>query len=193
MSMQIEIPDKFFTNDEKEKLKVLFEVNTEEGFEDALCKIILAALDEYRDMFLGMGLPSRADEIREYRLYYLIKRFFNGRIPDELEVSSMFQLPETRSKSLILYVLTRFHFDLREEILNTLREIIKGAEITHDGVEYRVFIQSKNMVEELDRIIGRGGVRYKKMSKARNESNMYLIVLDSYEVICRYLGIKPPK
>jgi hypothetical protein len=189
MPTTIQIPDNFFREDEKEKLKVLLNVGTEEKFGEALNKIILAALDEYRDMFLGMGLPSRADEIREYRLYYLIKRFFNGRIPDELEVSSMFQLPESRSKNLILYVLTRFHYDLDEEILNTLKEIIRGAERIHEGLEFRVFIQSRNMVEELDRIIGRGGVRYKKLSKARNESNMYIIAPDSYEVICRYLGI----
>lgn len=193
MPLQIKIPDNFFNNDEKIKLMTLLKVDTDEAFVNALCKVILAALDEYRDMFLGMGLPSRADEIREYRLYYLIKRYFDGRIPDELEVSSMFQLPESRSKNLILYVLTRFHYDLREEILNTLREIINGAELNHEGLEYRVFIQSKNMVEELDRIIGRGGVRYRKLTKARNESNMYLIALDSYEIIRKNLGMKVRK
>jgi hypothetical protein len=189
MSTQIEIPENFFEDNEKEKLKVLFNVDTEEAFVKALGKVILTALDEYRDMFLGMGLPSRADEIREYRLYYLIKRFFDGRIPDELEVSSMFQLPESRSKNLILYVLTRFHYDLANEVTDTLRGIIKSAEAINNGIEYRVFIQSKNMVEELDRIIGRSGVRYKKLSKVRNETNMYLIATDSYKIICELLGI----
>jgi len=193
MPLQIEIPDNFFTDDEKEKLKVLFYVKTDEAFVTALGKVVLAALDEYRDMFLGKGLPSRADEIREYRLYYLIKRYFNGRIPDELEISSMFQLPESRSRNLILYVLTRFHYDLTSEVTNTLRKIIQAAEAVNDGKEYRVFIQSQNMVEELDRIIGRCGVQYKKLSKVRNESNMYLIAPDSYGVICKCLGIKPHK
>ena len=193
MPLQIEIPDDFFTGDEQERLKVLFGVNTEEEFGKSLNKVILAALAEYRDMFLGKGLPSRADEIREYRLYYLIKRYFNGRIPDELEVSSMFQLPESRSRNLILYVLTRFHYDLTSEVTNTLRKIIQAAEAANDGKEYRVFIQSQNMVEELDRIIGRCGVQYKKLSKVRNESNMYLIAPDSYVVICKCLGIKPQK
>jgi hypothetical protein len=192
MSITIEIPDDFFKNDEKEKLMRLFEADTEEQFNQSLGKVILAALDEYRDMFLERGLPTRADEIKEYRLYYLIKRYFSGRIPDELEVSSMFQLPESRSKNLILYVLTRFHYDLRDEVLNTLRTIIQGAEKVNAGIEYLVFILSKNMVDELDRIIGRSGVQYKKLSKVKNESNCYSIAPDSYQVICKYLGLTAP-
>jgi len=190
MPIQLEIPDDFLEKDEEENLKILFGVKTDESFAKALNKIILAALDEYRDMFLGMGLPSRANEIREFRLYHLIKRFFDGRIPDELEVSSMFQLPESRSKSLILYVLTRFRYNLEEEIFNTLRMIITEAEVIDDGREYRVFIQSANMIDELNRIIARSGVRYRTLTKIRNEPNLYSIAPDSYKIICRYLGIK---
>ena len=190
MPIHIEIPDGFFKEEEEENLRILLRVSTDEDFTISLNHVVLAALDEYRDMFLGMGLPSRADEIRQFRLYYLIKRYFNGRIPDELEVSSMFQLPETRSKNLILYVLTRFRFNLENEILNTLRQIITSAEQTHDGQEYYVFIGSKNMIDELDRIIARAGIRYKRLTKIKNEPNQYSIAPDSYEIICRHLGIE---
>jgi len=190
MPTTIEIPDDFFNADEKAKLKVLFGARNDKQFGEALGKVVLAALDEYRDMFLGMGLPSRASEIREFRLFYLIKRFFNKRIPDELEVSSMFQLPESRSKNLILYVLTRFRYNVEEEILSTLRQIITEAERVGDGVEYRVFIGSQNMVDELDRIIARAGVKYKRLNKIRSESNMYSIAPDSYNKICKSLGVE---
>jgi len=189
MPIQIEIPDDIFTGEQKEKLYNLFRVTNEEAFANALGRVVLAALDEYRDMFLGMGLPSRANEIREFRLYYLIKRYFNGRIPNELEISSMFQLPETRSKSLILYVLTRFRFNLEEEILNTLRNIVREAEVINEGHEYRVFIQSANMREELNRIIARRGVRYHPITNIRNEPNLFSIAPDSYEILRQHLGI----
>lgn len=189
MSITIEIPDGFFKDDEKNKLMRLLETRNDEEFSNALGKIVFAALDEYKEMFLGMGMPSRASEIREFRLYHLIKRFFNGRIPDELEVSSMFQLPESRSKNLILYVLTRFRYDLENDIQNTLIQIINEAEYKKEINEYRVYIGSKNMVEELDRIIARGGVRYKRLIKISGESNMYSIAADSYNIIRKSLRI----
>jgi hypothetical protein len=191
MSVKIEIPDDFFKGDEKENLKMLFSANTDEKFREALNKVVLAALDEYRDMFLGMGLPARANEIREFRLFYLIKRYFDLRIPDELEVSTMFQLPQSRAKTLILYVLTRFRYNLEEEINETLKNIVSSAEKADDAKEYGVFIGSENMVDELDRIITKfGGLRLKKLTKMRNESNMYSIAPDSYKLLYDHLKIK---
>jgi hypothetical protein len=197
MAIQIEIPEGYFPGDQKESLELLFNIDpaspsAEEDFREDLTKVVLAALDEYRDMFLGMGLPSRASEVREFRLYHLIKRFFNKRIPDELSVSSMFQLPLSSAKSLVLYVLTRFRYDLEEEILCTLQDIVVSAErVGANGVEeYRVFIGCENMVDELDRIIAkRGGFRLKKLSKVRDEPNMYWIAADSYRVLRTYLKL----
>lgn len=189
MPINIEIPDDFFTDDEKTKLMRLFDSGNDEQFSDAMGRIVFAALDEYKEMFLGMGMPSRASEIREYRLFHLVKRYFNGTIPDELEVSTMFQLPESRSKNLILYVLTRFRYDLEDHIQNTLIRIINDAEHVDESHEYHVYIESQNMVEEMNRIIASAGVRFKRLTKIRGESNMYSIAADSYSVIRRSLGL----
>lgn len=189
MPIKLEIPDDFFTQSERENLMYLLNARTDQEFASALIRVTFAALDEYRDMFLGMGLPSRANEIREFRLYHLIKRYFQGRIPDEFEVASMFQLPVSRSKNLITNVLARFRFDLEDEIFNTLRTIIESAEDIDEGREYRVFIQSSNMVDELNRVIARSGVRYRTVTKVRNEPNQYAIAPDSHDLIRQYLGI----
>jgi hypothetical protein len=189
MPVQIEIPDDFFSPDERDKLYSLLRLSNETAFADALARVTLAALDEYRHMFLGIGLPSRANEIREYRLYHLIKRYFQNRIPDELEVASMFQLPISRSRNLILNVLARFRYDLEDEILNTLRSIIADAENIDDGREYRVYITSANMVDELNRIISRSGRRFRPLVRVKNEPNFYTIAPDSYDLIRQQLGM----
>lgn len=190
MTITLEIPEDFFEEDEKKKLMSLFDVDNQDQFLESINRVVLAALHEYRDMFLGMGLPSRANEIREFRLYYLIKRYFKSRIPDEYEVSAMFQLPETRSKNLILNVLTRFRYELEEEIFNTLSVMIKDAEEINDGQEYRLYINSANMVDELDKIIRSENFRFKRLSKVRGEAAQYIIAPDSYKAICKYLGIE---
>jgi hypothetical protein len=189
MTLSVTIPDKFFSEREKDKLKTLLNVVSDDEFEDAISKITLAALDEYKDMLLGSGLPSRADEIREHRLFHLIKRYFCGRLPSELEVSSMFQLTESRSKNLILYVITRFRYSLEDEITNTLRQTLINAEVIDGGINYRIFADPKNLVPELDRIVSGSGRRLRRLIKIRNEDNMYSIAPDSYEYLCHQLGI----
>lgn len=189
MSIQLEIPDNFITREEQVKLRRLLKADTDLQYQKGLNKIALAALNEYKDMFLESGLPTKADEIRQYRLYYLIKHYFDGRIPDELEVSIMFQVPESRAKSLILNVLARFRYTLEQEIINTLKQIMQSAELHHSPDEYRVSIGSENMVAEFDRIIAQAGVKYMHLSKVRNEPNTYSIAPDSYALICQYLKI----
>ncbi len=71
-------------------------------------------------MFLGRGFPSHADEIQQHRLYLMIKYCFKDTLPSEAQVSSIFQLTQSKSRSLICSVLTRFHYELTED-LKTLK------------------------------------------------------------------------
>ena len=189
MPIAIELPDDFFTDDERQKLKDLFKTQDDAEFSEALQKVLRAALSEYKDMFLGMGLPSRADEIRQHRLFHLIKHYFVDGMPSEAEVASMFQLTQSRSKSLIRFVMTRFRYNLEQEIHNTLKATVEQAQF-HDGShEYRVVIQSDNVLEELNRIIGAVAPNLDPVRKVRNMSRTYSISEDSYTVLCKHFGI----
>lgn len=99
--INIEINDGFFNEEEVEKLKILFKTENNDQFVTAIQDITYAALTEYKEMLLGKGLSTRADEIKQHRLYLLVKHFFHGVIPNESEVSSVFQLTESESRALI--------------------------------------------------------------------------------------------
>jgi len=189
MPIRIELPNDFFTHDERQKLKELLKTQDDTEFSEALQKVVGAALSEYKDMFLGMGLPSRADEIRQHRLFHLIKHFFGQTLPSEAEVSSMFQLTQSRSRSLIRSVMTRFRYNLDQEIQNTLRRTIEEAQFDDDSQEYRAVIQSDNVLEELNRIIGMVAPRLDSVTKVRSMSRTYSISEDSYDALCKHLGI----
>jgi hypothetical protein len=193
MPINIELPDDFFTDDERQKLKDLFRAQDDTAFSEALQKVVRAALSEFKEMFLGMGLPSRADEIRQHRLFHLVKHYFVGRLPTEAEVSSMFQLTQSRSRGLIRSIMTRFHYNLEQEIRNTLRATIEEAQFDDDSQEYRVVIQSDNVLEELNRIIGMVAPRLNPLRKVRNMSRTYSISEDSYDALCKHLGITRSK
>jgi hypothetical protein len=191
MPITIELPEDIFSEDEREKLMNLFQVDNQLDFSDSVRKITIATINEYKEMFLGMGLPSRADEIQQHRLYFLIKYFFEDIIPSEAQISSMFQLTQSRSRSLIRFVLTRFHYDLERQLLNTLRETMESAQLSDDGSEYRVVIQSDNVLEELNRIIGIRAPRLDPIRRIRNMSRTYSISVDSFEKFCENFGIRP--
>jgi hypothetical protein len=58
--------------------------------EDKLAPYVSAAATEYIEMFLGRRVFTRGQDIREYRLFLLMRGVF-GRLPDEQEVSDLFQ------------------------------------------------------------------------------------------------------
>ncbi|MDP3045541.1 MAG: hypothetical protein U1D96_01215 [Eubacteriales bacterium] len=187
MVIVAEIPDDFFSEDEEKKLRSLLSATTGEEFGEAIGKVLMAALTEYKEMLLGKGLPTRADEIQQHRLFHLVKHYFGGRIPTEAEVSSMFQLTESESKSLIRNVRTRFRFQLEQEIHSTLRATVASAE--QAGEEYKVVIQSNNILEELNMIIGVNRPGYDPITKIKNCARKYRISEDSYDFLREYLGI----
>lgn len=185
--INLQITDDFFTEDEVQKLKVLFKCEDNEELNLALKNIALAALTEYKEMLLGKGLPTRADEIKQHRLFHLVKHYFQGVIPTEAEVSSMFQLTETESRALIRNVRTRFRYQLEGEILTTLQQTVVSAEL--NGDKYHVVIQSDNVLEELNRVVSSNAPQLDPITKVRGSARKYQISEDTFDLLSNSLGI----
>lgn len=186
MRIDIEIPDQIFTIDEKQRLAQTLGINLA-NLEDKMQGILLAAFIEYKEMLLGKGLPTRADEIKQHRLLHLVKHYFKGRIPSETEVSGMFQLTEAESKSLIKNVMTRFRYQLEEEIYNTGKEVVENCELRED--KYEVAIQSDNVLERLNWIIRNGNPDLESIRKIRDAAGKYSMTKDTYQFLENYFGL----
>ncbi|MNW42250.1 hypothetical protein D3C74_194160 [compost metagenome] len=187
MTIQVDLPDNIFTQDEEAKLKGLFGTDTDEDFKEAINAITAAAITEYKEMLLGKGLPTRADEIKQHRLFHLVKHFFQGKMPTETEVSLMFQLTESESRALIRNVRTKFRYQLEDEVNATLIDIIESAEQRADA--HIVVIQSDNVLEELNRIISLKAPHLDPITKVRGSARQYQISEDTYALLCRYYQI----
>ena len=136
MEINVQLPDDFFSTDELDRLRRLLGSQSDAELEAALESVIRAALAEYKDMLLGMGMPSRAVEIREHRLFQLIKHYFRDRVPSEAQVASMFHLTESASRSLIRSVISKFEYYLEDQLEETLKATIASSEFDPEG---RVF------------------------------------------------------
>lgn len=189
MKLEIKLPDKFFENGQREILENLFIIVDESDSDDvkerklkkALENIICAALSEYREMFLGRGLPSRADEIQQHRLYFLIKYHFKYTIPSEAQVSSIFQLTQSRSRSLIRAVLTRFHYELTDKLDKTLKNTLKKGYLDKDKDYCHVNIHSAYVLDEMNRLIALNAPDLYSVKKVENVARTYKIDQESFQ------------
>jgi hypothetical protein len=67
--------------------------------DSALEKLAKAAFVEYVKMFKEKGLPTRADEVQQERLYFLLVHYFGNRLPSESQISSIFQLTPSQART----------------------------------------------------------------------------------------------
>jgi hypothetical protein len=81
-----------------------------------------AAAEEYIRMILGQRVFTRGQDIREYRLYLLVKHVFAGKLPTEQQICSLFQTTTTQSRALLRAVMSKYQYELQEAIYDTLRE-----------------------------------------------------------------------
>lgn len=183
MDITLNLSEEILNESDKQRLKNTLSIESEDEIEG----IVMASFIEYKDMLLGNGLPTRADEIKQYRLFNLIKYYFRGRIPSESEVSRMFQLTERESKSLIKNVRTRFRYQLEDEIKYTLKKSLEECNYIND--RYEVIIHSDNVLEELNRIISEINPSLEPIKKVRDSSRKYYMSEDTYDVLTRYFNI----
>lgn len=91
MEFKIKLADDFFQPDEIKILKRTFECESDDDLEKALEKVIIASLKEYKEMFVGMGIPTRAEDIHQLRLFLMISDFLKIKYRPNLKFQQCFK------------------------------------------------------------------------------------------------------
>jgi hypothetical protein len=179
--------DELFTSDEKARLKEVFQDTGTSDYEEAMTKIVHAALCEYGEMMLGSGMPRVAEDIRRLRLLHLIKQYFGVRLPSEEEVARVFQQTPSSSQSLIRSLIHNPRHELSHEVRVTLAQTMCRCYSYGQNGEYRVIIRSPNVLEELKRIVCLVAPRLFQIAKVRYTASTYSMSKDTYHALLRYL------
>src|SRR5487761_1693635 len=88
------------TAEERKQLAATFGCETPKLTKE-IGKYAIAAQEEYLRMILGQRVFTRGQDILEYRLYLFIKNVFDGRLPSEQRISSLFpQKARTRDPAI---------------------------------------------------------------------------------------------
>jgi hypothetical protein len=155
---------------------------------DHITKLCKTALIEYVTMIVEKGLPTKAEEIKQDRLYFLIRYYYENRIPTEFDVSSIFHLTSTQSKSLLRNVKSRYKTKIPQATLSrTLSEVLSTAE--RNGNNWDIIIESDLIKEDINIIVSKKGPTLQLLKKKADSANQYEIYADTYNLLKKELDI----
>lgn len=155
----------------------------------ALIKLCKSAFMEYIKMFRERGLPNRADEVKQERLYHLLLYYFEDRIPQESEISTIFQITLTQSRTLLRNTSSRFRTKIISFLSNTLFGILNGAKFNRETNKYELTILSKIFLEEFNTTINIKGPGLSILKKVKNSASRFECSEDTYNLLIENYGI----
>jgi len=137
------------TEQEREQLRSAFG-GTGKEFAQSLAALSTAATEEYLRMALGQRVFTRGTDIREYRLFLLIKHVF-GVLPSEQQVCALFQTTAAQSRGLLRAVMSKYQYDLRDVIDSTLAALVSSATRDSQNDMWHITVDSENVIAALNR------------------------------------------
>ncbi len=159
--------------------------------EAALAPYLHAAATEYVEMFLGRKVFTRGQDIREYRLFLLMKEVFE-RLPDEQEVSDLFQTTESQSRSLIRSMMSKYQYDLTDVLNTSMKATLEAAaqdENAEEGDDWYVTVSSENIVEALNRVVAQTDGRLTRIALRKGTASSYVIRPSTRTALRAALGL----
>ncbi|MDE5418009.1 hypothetical protein L3049_08310 [Labilibaculum sp. DW002] len=178
------------TDEQKKRLKSIFNFVENYNETEVLENIMKAAKEEYIVQFLDDGNKNSVGEIRQFRLFLLVKHVFKGKIPSEIEVASIFKIPQTSAKTLIKNMKSRYQFEMESYFKGTIKDILDV--ISEDDLEdeeyYKFNIRSAYMYSEMNQIIELKDQNCEKIKRYNSVSSYYKISKKSKELLEKYIN-----
>jgi len=175
----------------REKLAQVLRSTDDKDLDERLERIAKAAVSEYVEMFLGRQMPTRANEVKERRLFHLLKCYFQDRLPTEAEILVMFQLTESAATRLLRDVRVKYRADFEAEIENSIRKTLESA--TPYYQDYRVVIRSESILEELKQVVAVEAPELDQVAKVKNSAGVYEIKQDTFKILCSHFKVDKKK
>jgi hypothetical protein len=147
-----------------------------------------AAVLEHIRMFLGQKVFTRGSDIREYRLFLLIRTAFNDSIPDEQTVCALFQCTLSQSRGLLRAVMSKYQYELSEAIKRTLTESLRRVKKNINGALV-VAINNESVVGELNKVLAMVDSAQDQIARQPGKLATYELKPDAYRKLCDNFGI----
>ena len=183
MKVEMKIPDSTINADDMDILKKSLGIKGNGDMDQVFPKLTKSAFFEYLKMFLENGMSHSADEVRQDRLYFLIQNYYCDRIPTEAEVSSIFQLTNSQSKTLLRNTISRYRTKIEYQIHESLRAVVEEMDRSNPSDPYEVVIESDIILEELNEFVKQNGPTLTPIHKKMGCACKYKIKKDTYKLL----------
>jgi hypothetical protein len=153
VNVTITLSDDEFDADQRLVVREALGLRSETQLAEAMKKLGKAATLEYISMFVEKGMPTRADEVRQDRLYFLLENYYENRLPPEAEVSAIFQITSSQSRTLLRNTRSRYRNKIAVQVKSTAKAVITAATKNADTDRWEMLIDSAVILEELNQAI----------------------------------------
>lgn len=189
MNINLKLSDSEFSDSDIGIIRANLGVKEDDVTEEIISKLAKCALLEYKKMFLDRGLPTKAAEVMQERLFYLIKGYFRPSLPTEQLVSTIFQLDSPGSKTLLRNTISKFRVSLKEEIITTIRHLLETARV--DGDSVKIVIQSETIKDEINLYLTQYGPTLNKLMAVRGKAGLFGCTIDTYNFLRQAYELDP--
>ena len=187
MDITINIAEEDISTEDASLIRNCLSINTNEEYVEAIRRLLKTSIMEYKKMFKEKGLPTRADEVLQDRLFFLITFYYVNRLPNESEISSIFQLSSTQSKTLLKNTISRYRTRVTEQIRNTIYEVVRQGNRDEVKSQATMVIFSDNVLEQLNLIVSQYQPHFDKIARVRGSAGEYKCSLDTYNFLIEHL------
>ena len=189
MNVTFELDNSNFTPEQRRLVQDALGLKDGAALEDAMPKLCKAAAMEYIGMFVEKGMSSRADEVRQDRLYFLITYYYESRLPPESEVSSVFQLTASQSRTLLRNIRSRYRTKIGDQVRASSKEVVASATENENTGRWEMLIDSDVILEELNHAIAKKAPTLKTVRLKRDSAGQYEAEEDTYQLLRREYGV----
>jgi hypothetical protein len=189
MDVTISLTDGDFDSAQRKLVREALGLPNDTELAKAMKRLGKAAALEYVNMFVEKGMPTRADEVRQDRLYFLITPYYQNRLPPESEVSSIFQLTSSQSRTLLRNTRSRYRTKLGAQVNASAKHVISSAKKNKDTGQWEMLIDADVILEELNLVIAKKGPTLKPVHLKKESSGQYEAEQDTYDLLKKEYGV----
>jgi hypothetical protein len=182
MDVTLSLSDADFDSNQKRLVREILGLRNDAALASALKKLFKAAALEYVNMFVEKGMASRADEVRQDRLFFLIRHYYESRVPPESEISLMFQLTSAQSRTLFRNTRARYRTKIGAQVRKSAKDVIDKAHKNTSG-NFEMLIESDVILEELNSVVRRKQPTFKPVHFKKDSSGQYETDEDTYNLL----------
>lgn len=183
MDITLSLSEADFDSNQKRLVREILGLADDAALALALKKLFKAAALEYVNMFVERGMASRADEVRQDRLFFLIRHYYESRVPPESEISLMFQLTAAQSRTLFRNTRARYRTKIGIQVRKSAKYVVDHATKNKETGNFEMLIESDVILEELNTVVRKKEPKFKPVHFKKDSSGQYEADGDTYELL----------